>query len=109
MKNKLYNCQEINKFARQINNKEIAETKEILLLQDEFGWSVAHWLVSRTTWSTDDRDILMLQDMHKESVAHLLSDYNLNWTSDIPEIISLTNDRGISVEDLLERRIKEYK
>ena len=41
---KTYTSFEILEFAYQITNKEIAETKEILMKQNKDGFSVAHWL-----------------------------------------------------------------
>ena len=36
--------EELVEFTHQIENKEIAETKEILMKQNKDGFSVAHWL-----------------------------------------------------------------
>jgi len=77
MKMNIYN--KIKEFARQIENKEIVETKEILMKQDSDGWSV----------------------------AYLLADYHPTWTTDDPEILSLYHSLwNQTVEDVLVKRNK---
>ena len=96
---------EIDKIARQIENKEIVETKEILLLQNKNRNSVAHWLAyhsDTTKWSTNDKDILKLQDKDEWSVAHQLAKAHPTWKTDDIEILSLyTPDWEETVEDTL--------
>ena len=110
MKKKIYTYLEIKEFACQINNKEIPETKEILMKQDEDGWSVAHELAyhsGTTNWSTNDKDILMLQEEDGISVAHRLAYYHPTWTTHDPEILSLYSKYWKrTVEDILVTRGK---
>jgi len=74
MKKKIYPVSEVVTFARQINNKKIVETKEILMRQDNGGTSVAYRLAYyHPTWITDDPEILILYSRDwKETVEDLL-------------------------------------
>ena len=107
---KTYTYSEIKKFARQINDKEIAETKEILMRQNDFGSSVAHELARNsniTNWSTEDKDILLLQNKNRTSVAYWLAKYHPTWTTDDLEVLSLYSDYWEqTVEDILVRKNK---
>lgn len=49
------------------------------------------------------KDILMLQDQDGKSVAHYLGQYS-TWETNDPEILSLSNDNGETVEDILEEK-----
>jgi len=108
--NTLYNRREILSFVRQINNKEIVETKEILMRKDDYGYSVAHELANNsdmTGWYTEDKDVLMLQDKQGENVAHRLAWNHPTWKTDDPEILSLYCFRWKqTVEDILENEKK---
>jgi len=73
MKNKIYSYRELIKFACQIEFKERVETKDILMRKDETNWSV----------------------------AHRLAFHSLTWTTDIPEVLVLTDSEGTTVEDAL--------
>ena len=109
MKKKIYTFEEIKEFARQIINKEIAETREILMRKDAGGFSVAHrlaWRADTTNWSTDDKEILLLQDNSGYSVMHRLAFWHPTWTTDDPEILSLANNWGKTIEDTLVKRGK---
>lgn len=67
--------EEIMELAKQIEKGELKETKEILMLQDDDGWSVAHRLAywsDKTGWETEHKDI-KLQDDDGWSVAHWLA------------------------------------
>jgi len=89
---KIYSYSEIRELAYQINNKEIIETKEILMRQNKDGFSVAHRLVwdsGYTSWSTNDKKILMIKDKDGYSVAHGLAHHHSTWITDDPEILSL--------------------
>jgi len=74
MKKKIYIFSEIVTFAHQISNKEIVETKEVLMRQEEDGISVAHRLACfHSTWTTDIPEILSLYSAcWKETVEDLL-------------------------------------
>ena len=101
--------EELVEFTHQIENKEIAETKEILMRQNKDGFSVAHrlaWRADTTNWSTDDKEILLLQDKDGDSVAHWLASWHLTWITDDLEILSLANRWGRTVEDTLVKRGK---
>jgi len=99
---------ELKRFAHQIEDKKLVETKEILLLQDEDGNSVAHWLAINslfTKWSTKDKEILMLKTNRGYSVAFWLAENSPTWSTDIPEILSLyVEGRKSTVEDMLIRK-----
>jgi len=87
--------------ARQIEKGIIKETKEILMKQDEDGWSVAHALAScsdRTKWSTNDKEILMLQDEEGESVASTLAIYSsiTKWITNDKDVLMLQDKWGWS-------------
>jgi len=95
---------------KQIENKEIEETKEILLMRGEDGWGVAHWLSfnsGETKWVTDNKDILVLPDNCKRSVAYWLAENHPTWTTDDPEILSLYYSyKKQTVEDVLVKKGK---
>jgi len=70
---KSYTFDEIKEFVRRIENKKLVETKEILLLQDKNGDSVAHWLsIRHSTWITDDLEILSLANRGGRTVEDIL-------------------------------------
>ena len=110
MKKKIYTYLEIKEFASQIENKDIIETREILMKQNENEYSVAHQLASNsdtTNWSINDKEILMLQKENGISVAHYLAYNHPTWTTDIPEILSLYSEYWKqTVEDFLVKRNK---
>jgi len=107
---KIYTFEEIDEFACQIENKETTETKEILMLQDNSGTSVAHCLgrnSDKTKWKTFDKEILMLQNSDKTSVAHLLAYWHPTWITDDIEVLSFySRDWGETVEDTLVKKNK---
>jgi len=107
---KIYTYSEIKKFARQIANKKLKETRETLIRQDDTGYSVAHELAYNSDiieWETSEKDILMMQDKDGYSVAHWLSFAHPTWTTDDPEILSLyTPEWEETVEDFLVQREK---
>ena len=92
--------------ALKIEEGKIKETKEILMKQDEDGWSTAHELAihsGETGWSTKDKEILMMQTDYGYSVAHCLA-YNsgeTGWSTKDKEILLLKNQAGITVEEAL--------
>jgi len=61
------------RIANMIEKREILETKEILMRKDEEGISVAHWLAV----------------------------YYFDWTTEELEVLSLVNNKGETVEDIL--------
>ena len=106
---KKYTFEEIKEFARQIENKEIKETKEVLRRKDEGGWSVAHELAfpsDVTNWSTGDKEILKLKDKGKWSVAHELAYIHPTWSTGDIEVLSLADKYGCTVEDVLVKKGK---
>ena len=109
MKKKKYTFEEIKKFARQIENKEIAETREILMRKDETNWRVAHELAvpsDVTNWSTENKEILKLKDENKWSVAHELAYNHPTWSTGDIEVLSLADKYGCTVEDVLVKKGK---
>jgi len=107
---KIYTYDEITHFARQIENKELIETKEILMRKGEGGWSVVHvlaWNSDNTKWQTFDKEILMLQDENETSVAHCLAYKHPTWKTDDLEILSFYGDMWEeTVEDTLVKKGK---
>ena len=72
---KTYTYDEIVEFARQINNKEIKETREILMRKEEGGYSVAHRLAFwHPTWITGNIEILSLIDIWERTVEDILEE-----------------------------------
>ncbi len=56
---------EVRAIARQIESGEKQETKDILMLKDQDGWTVAHelaWNSWKTNWQTEDNEILKLAE-----------------------------------------------
>jgi len=72
----IYTFLEVLLFARQIAEKELTETKEILRRKDIHGESVAHRLAAHySTWTTNDPEILILYSLRREkSVEDLLEE-----------------------------------
>lgn len=66
--------------------------KKILKLADKFGITVAHFQVLYNNWETEDKEILQLKDRKGWSVAHILALKNKKWTTNDPEILSLTSE-----------------
>jgi len=111
MKNRIHSKSKTYNLARQIENKELIETEEILLLQDEYGWSVAHYLAiysdRKNYWSTENKEVLMLQTSSGVSVAYLLAKYHPTWkTDDIEILISYSWVWKQVVEDILVEKNK---
>ena len=87
----------VEQLARQIENGELKETKDILMTQDDEGFSVAHSLAFNsdiTKWSTDDKDILVLKNDEGFSVAHVLAAKSeiTKWSTHEKDILMLKND-----------------
>jgi len=62
---KYLSSNEIEEIAEKIENRELPETKELLVKTDIDGLTVAHVLAyhsDTTNWSTNDKEILMMQD-----------------------------------------------
>lgn len=56
-----------------------------------------------TKWSTSNKEVLMLQNRRGNSVAHKLADNHPTWKTEDIEILSLySSQRKKSVEDILE-------
>ena len=93
----------IRQIVAGIEKGRLPETKEILMLQDFCGDSVAHILASRsdkTHWSTKNKDMLMLRTMLRgDTVAHILAGNSgeTGWTTEDREILMLQNKAGVSV------------
>lgn len=67
-------------------------SKKILKLTDKFGITVAHFQVLYGNWETEDKEVLQLKDGKGWSVAHALAFKSKKWTTNDPEILSLTNE-----------------
>ena len=93
----------IRQIVAGIEKRRLPETKEILMLQDFCGDSVAHILASRsdkTGWTTKYKDILMLRTIILgDTVAHILASHSdiTGWTTEDKEILMLQNKAGVSV------------
>jgi len=60
------------------------------------------WKSDNTIWITEDKEILMLQDSDGRSVAHILADNHPTWNTNIPEILILYSSMWKeTVEDTL--------
>jgi len=84
------------RIAKMIENKEIEETKELLMRtrKDVNRWIVAYWLARRSSingWSTTDKEILKWKDNNGFSVAWLLAydSDKTNWSTNDKEILML--------------------
>ena len=58
------------------STKWTTDNKEILLIADINGWTVAHWLACHsyiTHWRTDDKEILLAADKYERTVAYVLA------------------------------------
>ena len=97
----------IRQIVAGIEKGRLPETKEILMLQDICGDSVAHILAARsdeTGWTTENRDILMLRTMILgDTVAHVLASHSdeTSWATKDKEILMLQDKTGKSVAHIL--------
>ena len=89
------------------NTGWITKYKNILLIQDNNGNSVAHWLAfdsNETGWVTDDIEILLLQNDKRSCVLDFLISYHPTWTTTNKKILELeTSYNGNVKERLLDK------
>ena len=91
------------------------EFRNILMLSNSSGVTVAHnlaWYYNGSNqseplrgWKTDDIEILSLVDKDGNTVAHKLAEHcsSNHWTTKDPRILSLKNNKGVSVEEILKK------
>lgn len=86
------------------NPRWITQDKDLLVLIDEEGFSLAHIFVRKNRrWQTKDPMILSLKDRNGDSVAHYLARRQY-WNTSNPDILGLTNNAGVSVQDIINKR-----
>jgi len=82
------NIKEIKRIAKKIAKGKLQEIKEVLMIADKTGWTVAHCLASNSGkigWTTKDKEILILRNQRNWSVAHSLALHSnkTNWKTKI--------------------------